>query len=157
MTRFKYAAAALLLGLSAAPLAAHEPHHTIVEADAMQWGPAPPSLPPGAQAAILLGHPAKEGPFVLRLKFPAGFVIPPHRHSKDELVTVMSGRLRIGAGETLDRAAMKALAPASFVHLPAGMPHAAAADGETVVQINGTGPFDVVYVDPNDDPRRKTN
>jgi hypothetical protein len=27
--------------------------------------------------------------------------------------------------------------------------------GETVVQINGTGPFDVMYLDPSDDPRRK--
>jgi hypothetical protein len=27
--------------------------------------------------------------------------------------------------------------------------------GETIVQINGTGPFDVVYVDPKDDPRKK--
>ena len=35
----------------------------------MTWGSAPPSLPPGAQATVLLGSPAKEGPFVLRLKF----------------------------------------------------------------------------------------
>ena len=37
-------------------------HHTVVTADAVKWGPAPPSLPPGAQAAVLLGSPAKEGP-----------------------------------------------------------------------------------------------
>lgn len=153
-------AAAALAGavaIAATPLTAHEPHHTIIEANAVQWGPAPPSLPPGAQAAALLGHPAKEGPFVLRLKFPAGFVVPPHRHSKDELVTVISGRFQIASGEKLDRASMKGLPAGSFVHLPAGMPHYAAADGETVVQINGTGPFDVVYIDPNDDPRKKTN
>ena len=28
------------------------------------------------------------------------------------------------------------------------MPHYAWAEGETVVQINGIGPFDVIYVDP---------
>jgi putative glutamine amidotransferase len=28
---------------------------------------------------VLLGSPAKEGPFVLRLKFPAGFTVPPHQ------------------------------------------------------------------------------
>jgi uncharacterized RmlC-like cupin family protein len=70
---------------------------------------------------------------------------------------VISGSFAISSGEKLDRAAMKALPPGSFVHLPAGMPHYAAANGETVVQINGTGPFDVVYIDPNDDPRKKTN
>jgi hypothetical protein len=25
------------------------------------------------------------------------------------------------------------------------------------VQINGVGPFDIAYIDPNDDPRKKTN
>ena len=136
------------------PALAADPHHTMVRGDAVAWGPAPASLPPGAQAAVLLGSPAKEGPFVLRLKFPDGFTVPPHRHSKDEFVTVISGGFAVGAGETLDRAA-RPLPAASFVHLPAGMPHFARAVGETVVQINGTGPFDVKYVDPKDDPRIK--
>jgi quercetin dioxygenase-like cupin family protein len=129
-------------------------HHTVVPGDAVEWGPAPPSLPPGAQASALLGSPAKEGPFVLRLKFPNGFVVPPHRHSKDEFLTVISGRFALGAGEKVDRASTKPLPAGSFVHLPAGMPHYAWAVGETVVQINGMGPFDVKYVDPKDDPRK---
>ena len=41
------------------------------------------------------------------------------------------------------------------VHLPAGMPHYAVVDVETIVQINGVGPFDVTYVDPKDDPRKR--
>ncbi len=126
---------------------------TIVSGDAVTWGSAPPSLPPGAQATVLLGSPAKEGPFVLRLKFPAGFVVPPHRHSKDELVTVISGRFAVVAGETVDRAAIRPLAAASFIHIPAGTPHYAIAETESVVQINGVGPFDVVYLNPKDDPR----
>ena len=132
-----------------------ESHHTVVSGDAIKWGPAPPTLPPGAQAAVLLGSPAKEGPFVLRLKFPHGFTIPPHRHTKDEFVTVISGRFAIASGEKIDRESLQPLPAASFVHLPAGMPHYARAEGETIVQINGTGPFDVVYVDPKDDPRKK--
>jgi quercetin dioxygenase-like cupin family protein len=132
-----------------------QPQVAVVPADAIQWGAAPPSLPPGAQAAVLLGHPSKEGPFVLRLKFPAGFVVPPHRHSKDELVTVISGGFAISNGEKLDRSALKALPPGSFVHIPAGTPHFAWAQAESVVQINGVGPFDVIYVDPKDDPRRQ--
>jgi hypothetical protein len=36
-----------------------EPHHTVVSGDAIKWGPAPPSLPPGAQAAVLLGSPRR--------------------------------------------------------------------------------------------------
>jgi quercetin dioxygenase-like cupin family protein len=145
-------AVALYSAATQAP--ASDAHHTVVPADAVKWGPAPPSLPPGAQAAVLLGNPGKEGPFVLRLKFPTRFIVPPHRHSKDELVTVISGALAVAAGEKLDPAA-KPLPAGSFVHLPAGMPHYAMASGETVVQINGTGPFDVIYVNPKDDPRNK--
>ena len=138
---------------TAALLHAAEPHHTVVPAESVQWGPAPPSLPPGAQAAILMGSPAKEGPFVIRLKFPAGFIVPPHRHSKDEFVTVIAGKFAVASGEKLDRESLKPLAAASFVHLPAGMPHYAWAEVESVVQINGVGPFDVVYLNPKDDPR----
>ncbi|HKG01117.1 MAG TPA: cupin domain-containing protein [Xanthobacteraceae bacterium] len=149
---------ALTLGaaiFAATPLQAAEQHHTVVPADSVKWGPAPPSLPPGAQAAVLMGSPAKEGPFVIRLKFPAGFVVPPHRHSKDEFVTVMAGKFAVGSGEKLDRESLNPLPPASFVHLPAGMPHYAWAEVESVVQINGTGPFDVSYIDPKDDPRKQ--
>ncbi|HYC47834.1 MAG TPA: cupin domain-containing protein [Burkholderiales bacterium] len=137
------------------PASAAGTHHTVVAADAVKWGPAPPSLPPGAQAAVLLGSPAKEGPFVLRLKFPAGFTIPPHRHSKDEFVTVIGGSFAVAHGEKLDGASLKGLPAGSFVHLPAGMPHYARAEMETIVQINGVGPFDVTYINPADDPRKK--
>jgi len=149
---------ALALGAAifgATPLQAAEQHHTVVPADAVKWGPAPPSLPPGAQAAVLMGSPAKEGPFVIRLKFPAGFTVPPHRHSKDEFVTVISGKFAVASGEKLERESLSPLAPASFVHLPAGMPHYAWAEVESVVQINGVGPFDVTYIDPKDDPRKQ--
>ena len=158
MNRTARSLACLALGsaaiLGAAVAQTGEGHHTVVHGDAVKWGAAPPSLPPGAQAAALVGSPAKDGPFVLRLKFPGGFVIPPHRHSKDEFVTVISGGFAVAAGEKVDRAA-KALRAASFVHLPAGMPHFAFTTEETVVQINGTGPFDVMYLDPKDDPRKK--
>jgi len=130
-------------------------HHTIVSADAIKWGAAPPSLPSGAQAAAILGSPAKEGQFVLYLKFPAGFVVPPHRHSKDEFVTVISGKFVITAAEKVDRAAIKALPAGSFFHLPAGTAHYAFAETEAVVQVSGMGPFDVTYLDPKDDPRKK--
>ncbi len=149
------AATAALAFASAVPAAAAEPHHTVVPADAVQWGPVPPSLPPGAQAAVLYGDPGKSGPFVLRLKFPGGYAVPPHRHSMDEPITVISGRFLIGSGQKLDRASAQVLQPTGFVYLPAGMTHYAIADGETEVQINGMGPFDITYVNPADDPRKQ--
>jgi quercetin dioxygenase-like cupin family protein len=145
---------AVICGVAVQAQAA-EAHHTVVSADAVKWGPAPPSLPTGAQAAALLGSPTKEGPFVIRLKFPAGYIVPPHRHTKDEFVTVISGKFTAEHGEKVDRASLKFLPPGSFIHLPAGMPHYAVAEVESVVQINGVGPFDVIYIDPKDDPRKK--
>jgi hypothetical protein len=35
--------------------------HVIVRPDAFKWGPVPPSAPPGAQAAVLVGDSSKEG------------------------------------------------------------------------------------------------
>lgn len=152
--------AALSLGVAAIFGAATHPqasglHHVVAPGDAVKWGAAPPSLPPGAQGAALFGAPAKPGPFVLRLKFPAGFVVAPHRHSQDEFVTVLSGKIAFGAGEKVDRASLKALPPGSFVHLPAGMPHYVVTFEDTVLQVNAMGPFDVIYVDPKDDPRKR--
>ncbi len=154
------ALAALTVGFAASagaagPMQAAGSHHTIVSADAVQWGPVPPSLPPGAQAAVLLGNPAEKGPFVLRLKFPAGYTVPPHRHPTDELITVLAGTFMVGAGEKIDRASGQPLTATGFAHLPAGMPHYAWAEVETTVQINGTGPFDVIYLNPQDDPRKQ--
>lgn len=148
---------ALVAGLAAVAPAgsAAAQHHEVVSGDALKWGPAPPSLPQGAQAAIIMGHPGKEGPFVLRLKFPPGFVIPPHRHSKEEHVTVLQGGFAMGTGEKFEKTAAKPLPPGSFVRIAAEHPHWAWAEGVTIVQINGIGPFDVRYVNPGDDPRLK--
>jgi len=42
----------------------------IIQSDALTWAPAQ-GFPPGAQIAVLYGDPSKNGPFALRLKFPA--------------------------------------------------------------------------------------
>jgi hypothetical protein len=41
---------------------------------------------------------------------------------------VISGKVTITAGETVDRRSLKPLPPASVVHLPAGLPHYAHAE-----------------------------
>jgi hypothetical protein len=39
--------------------------------------------------------------------------------------------------------------------LPPGMNHLVYADGETEIQINTVGPWDLEYVNPEDDPRKR--
>ena len=92
--------------------------------------------------------------YVARLKMPKGYVIPPHRHPDTEVVTVISGTLRVGQGETVDRAKARLLGAGSLLVLSSSTPHFAIAETETVIQIASTGPFDVIYVNPTDDPRK---
>lgn len=129
--------------------------HVMVTPDQLKWGPAPPALPPGAQAAIIAGDPAKAGMFVIRAKFPDGYTVPPHWHPTDEYVTVLSGTLMAGLGDKLDAAAMHAMPAGSMAKMPKRTNHYVRAKGETVIQVQGVGPFQVTYVNPNDDPRKK--
>ena len=130
--------------------------HKLVTPDMVKWGPAPPSLPPGAQLAVLDGDPAKAGaPYVLRAKLPDGYKVPPHWHPVDENVTVLKGALVMGLGEKFDKSAGKELPVGSYSKMPKGVRHFAWAKGETVIQLNGTGPFEIHYVNPADDPRKK--
>ena len=71
--------------------------------DQVKWKDGPPSLPKGAQMAVLEGDPGKEGPFVFRVKVSDGYRVPPHTHPKTERVTVISGTFNIGMGKNLTR------------------------------------------------------
>jgi hypothetical protein len=79
-----------------------ESHAVIALPGQITWGPSPPSLPAGAQAAVLEGDPAKAGPFTLRIRAPDGYRIPPHSHPGIEHVTVLSGTFRVGMGDKFD-------------------------------------------------------
>jgi len=145
---------ALVLGLTAGVVPAFmQSSHVVVPADKVQWGPAPPHLPAGAQLAVLEGKPSEKGPVTLRLKFPANYSIPAHWHSMTERVTVLSGALHVGMGNKLDRQASQTLEAGGFVALPAKMNHFAWTASPTIVQISLEGPFDIFYVDPADHPQ----
>jgi hypothetical protein len=132
--------------------------HVMVRPDSLKWGPAPPGLPKGALLAVVAGDPSKKGmPFVFRAKMPDGYKVAPHFHPGDENVTVLKGALLIGRGEKFDADKLETLPAGSFMRMPKGMRHYAAAKGETIIQVHGTGPFDITYVNPADDPRKKAD
>jgi hypothetical protein len=135
----------------AADVAKTKAEATSINAAEIKWGPAPPDLPKGAELAVLHGDPSKKGPFTLRLKAPAGFKIPPHWHSNDEYLTILTGTLILHMGDTMDAPATN-LAVGGFHFLPGKMHHAAEAKGETIVQLEGMGPFDIHYLNPADNP-----
>ena len=128
--------------------------HVAVTPDSLKWGPAPPAFPPGAQAVVLFGNSSKSGQFALRLKVPDGYHIAPHTHSGIENVTVLSGSLLLGMGKKADKNATQKLSAGSFVSMPKGMAHYAYSVGETVIQLNSVGPWNLTYINPAHDPRK---
>jgi uncharacterized RmlC-like cupin family protein len=146
-------ALAAVPALAAAP--AHDQGQAFIGPKDVQWGPAPPSLPAGAQMAVLQGDPGKSGPFVARLMMPAGYKVSPHWHSQDEYLTVISGTLFIGMGDRYEPSIARGLAAGGFHYLPGKAHHYAYAKKPTVVQINGNGPFDITYLNPADDPQKR--
>ena len=133
----------------------HKDRHVILVPDALQWKPNP-NLPRGAQFAVLSGDPTKSGGlYAVRIKVPDGYKVPPHWHPVDENVTVIRGTLLIGLGETVEPSKLKQVPAGAFMHMPKEMRHYAMAKGETVLQLHGIGPFEINYVNADDDPRKK--
>ena len=61
-------------------------------------------------------------------------------------------------GDTFDEKAMKDVPVGGFASLPADMHHSFMAKSAATIQVHGTGPFAITYVNPADDPRtKKTN
>ncbi|HLX30927.1 MAG TPA: cupin domain-containing protein [Casimicrobiaceae bacterium] len=151
------AGCALLLATAGyAPSAVAENDAQMIAPKDIKWGPAPPALPKGVKVAVLKGDPAKPGPFVIRIKTSGPFRIPPHWHSQDEDLTVISGVFYLGLGDRIDAKSTHALPAGGFHSLPAKAHHYALAKGPTVIQVSGNGPFDITYVNPADDPQKKT-
>lgn len=121
----------------------------------LKWGPAPPGLPAGARLAVLSGDPGKKGMFTIRLRFPAGYTVAPHHHPTDELVTVMAGQMSLGMGARLNRKKANNLVTGGFVVAPANMNHYAFTRTGATIQITSHGPFEIIYVNPADDPRKR--
>lgn len=160
--RIKTVAASLALAFFAWNIASLHAQHSSDEMKAavhrpneVAWRSGPPSLPPGAEFAVLEGDPSKPGPFVFRVKVPDGYRIPPHTHPKPERVTILAGTFRLGMGEKLDATKGEKLPAGTYGTWPAGMKHYVWVEGETIVQFHGEGPWVIEYVNPDDDPRKK--
>jgi quercetin dioxygenase-like cupin family protein len=118
---------------------------TIVTMDDVKWTPGTGMLK-GTDVAVLSGDPSKPGPYVLRLRIPANTKVPPHFHGDTENVTVISGALWVGLGDSFDESKMKELGPGSFVSVPANLHHYAMTKTATIIQIHGVGPSSMTAI-----------
>ena len=102
----------------------------------------------GRQRAKLYGDSSRSGPWIDRVKIPAGRHVAAHTHPQDELVTVIDGTWYVGMGEKYDPAKLKGYPAGSFVLIPAGLPHfVAAKESAAIVQLGGGEKFRTEYVE----------
>lgn len=155
---FRAAAFAVLAGAGLAIIAQGlraqtKPDVMALTPDEMKWGTQGGLALAGMEQVVLVGDPAKPGPYTLRLKFPAGYKLEAHTHPDYREVTVLSGTWHTGYGEKLDPAALKALPAGSFYTEPANVPHFVEVREPVTIQVSGTGPSGRKFVNPADNPK----
>ena len=135
-------------------LAADSP--PVLSGKAVKWGAPPPVFPPGAKFAVMAGDPAAKGLVTIRFEMPAGYAIPPHFHPTDEHVTVLKGSFSIGMGDVADQSKAITLSAGGYGIAVANMHHYAFTKTGATIQVHMQGPFAITYVNPADDPSKKS-
>jgi quercetin dioxygenase-like cupin family protein len=134
----------------------HQPGESLfraIRSEDIEWK-AFAAFPPGARLAVLVGDPEQPGPYVIRVRLPAGVRMMPHKHAEDRIYTVLSGVFYIGLGEEFDENLLSAYGVGSVLVLPGGQAHFHwARSGEYITQVSAIGPLGLSYVHPGDDPR----
>ena len=94
--------------------------------------------------------------YAVRFRFADGFKVPAHWHPQDEHATVLLGSFLLGMGDQVGCSTVNAtMNTGSYIFMPKEMPHFALAKGETILQAHGVGPFQIIYADAADDPRKQ--
>lgn len=126
--------------------------HMMMTPDQLNWGPVA-SMGEGAEIAFIEGDISAEEPFTFRLRLEDGYEILPHKHPAYERVTVLEGTLHFAHGKSFNKDATQRLPVGSVAIMPSGDPMFGYAEGQTIIQLHGTGPWGIEYINPDDDPR----
>jgi quercetin dioxygenase-like cupin family protein len=112
-----------------------------VAAGSEHWMSASGPASQGVMNAVLVGNPAGTGFFVMRIKEPPNYRIPPHTHPQRQNITVLSGTYYLGMGTKFNKGSATAYPAGSFVSIPAHVAHYAfAGSSGAVLQEDGMGP-----------------
>ncbi|HXH54203.1 MAG TPA: cupin domain-containing protein [Gammaproteobacteria bacterium] len=128
---------------------------TIFTPDRIEWKTGSDLFPVGSKVAILEGDPSKEGPFTMRVKYPANYRVAPHTHPVLEHMTVISGTHNLGIGQKFDSTKGTALTAGSFVVIPPELSHYGWGSEETILQIEGIGPRKKAFANATDNASNK--
>jgi quercetin dioxygenase-like cupin family protein len=118
--------------------------------DSAKWVDCP-GMPAGCQMFRLYGDPSQSGEFAVRFKYVANYRIGPHTHAGDEHATVIAGGpFHIAVGDAFDpsSASGQTAHTGDMLVVPAGTHHFAWAEGATILQVNGMGPFKRDFLNP---------
>jgi pimeloyl-ACP methyl ester carboxylesterase len=117
--------------------------HAAYPLEERAWHEAPPGLPEGATFAVISGDPLEAGPFVMRVRLPPGYALPPYRRRNDEQMIVLAGAITVGTGGVPGATNTRTLTSGSYALLPANELHFAHSQDGAIVQIFGIGPFEL--------------
>lgn len=132
-------------------------HFRAIFPEEIEWKPFA-AFPPSARLAIVVGEPAREGPYTIRVKLPHGTKMMPHSHPEDRMYTVISGIFYIGLGDNFDAEKLQAYPPGSVIILPGNTSHFHwAKSGEYITQVTAIGPLGLEYIDVKNDPRNQSS
>lgn len=152
-TRVVLLLSVLLLAIGATPVAAGDSGQTdpmlVVNSTDFHWKPKD-ALPPGATGAVLRGDPAK-GAYDFVAKFPDKFTVPMHSHTNEMTVVMLEGTMVIGRPKKPD----VSIAKDGLFVLPAKMAYTAHCETACTFLVHGQKPFDIIYTNASDDPRKK--
>jgi quercetin dioxygenase-like cupin family protein len=110
----------------------------IVKPGDIQWTDYPGR--PGVRLAMIEGDFNTPGPFLMRVKFPPNYTLPPHMHPGIEHTIILSGALRVGYC-TATGGPMETLPAGTVLITPAQTPHFLETTEETIVQTHGMAPW----------------
>jgi len=127
-------------------------NHLMITPDKLEWGPVA-SMGEGAWIAFIEGDISKVEPFTFRITLEPGYIIRPHIHPEYERVTVLEGTLYFAHGKEYKPEKTQKLPVGSLAIMPPGEPMFGYVEERTVIQLHGTGPWGIEYINPEDDPR----
>jgi hypothetical protein len=94
------------------------------------------------------GDPDKAGAqYVIRIPNDANQIVLPHWHPEDENIVVVKGTWYLGTGDKFDRSALREMNVGDYALVPQRMHHFAWSKTDTIIQVHGIGPFQVIPVD----------
>ena len=111
------------------------------------WGAGPTGMPKTVKMIVVSGDPALAGPYKIRLRYPPGYRIGPHRHPNEAKFEIITGGLTYGMG-TDKHSEVTSLTKGGMGVVPANTYYYASTAVGATVEFTGTGPYKIEYAKP---------